>query len=216
MTLENFVDQTERLRRHLGLEDFVLYGHSWGTMLGIDYYLKYTDEVKAIIFSSPLFSTRSWIADADSLINTLPDSVQQTIHYHESIGDYENSAYQTATELYYAQYVTRKPRAKVDRSHLNLSAGSNVYRYMRGPSEFNSTGTLRECDRMDELQGSAVPTLLVCGEFDEASPRTVEGYSKMIPKSRFEVIPDAAHSTLNDNPQAMLSVIGDFLNSVAN
>lgn len=216
MTIENFVDQTERLRRHLDLENFVLYGHSWGTMLGIDYYLRYPNEVNAIIFSSPLFSTASWIADADSLIATMPDTVQQSIRFHESIGAYDNPGYKAATELYYAQFVTRKSRPKVDRSQMKLADGSNVYLYMWGPSEFTSTGTLRDFDRIDELNGISVPTLLVCGEFDEASPRTVEGYSQMIPKSRFEVIPDAAHSTLNDNPQEMLKVIGDFLKTVKN
>lgn len=216
MTIENFVDQTEKLRRYLELEDFVLYGHSWGTMLGIDYYLAYPDEVKAIVFSSPLFSTASWITDADSLIATMPDTIQQSIRYHESIGEYDNPEYKAATELYYDQFVTRKPKPKVDRSQMKLSDGSNIYLYMWGPSEFTSTGTLRDFDRMEELNGITVPTLLVCGEFDEASPRTVQGYSQMIPKSRFEVIPDAAHSTLNDNPQAMLKVIGDFLEIVKN
>lgn len=216
MTIENFVDQTEKLRRHLNLEDFVLYGHSWGTMLGIDYYLRYPSEVKAIIFSSPLFSTASWMADADSLIATMPDTIQQSIRYHESIGEYDSPKYKAATELYYAQFVTRKPKPKVDRSQMKLSDGSNVYGYMWGPSEFTSTGTLRDFDRLDELNGIAVPTLLVCGEFDEASPRTVQEYSQLIPKSRFEVIPDAAHSTLNDNPQELLKVIGDFLKSLKN
>ncbi len=216
MTIENFVDQTEKLRKHLDLEDFVLYGHSWGTMLGIDYYLAYPDEVKAIVFSSPLFSTASWIADADSLIALMPDTIQHTIRYHESIGEYENPTYQAATELYYAQFVTRKKREKIDRSHLDLSDGSNVYRYMWGPSEFHSTGTLRDFDRLQELSEIAIPTLLVCGEFDEASPRTVEGYSRMIPKSSFKVIPDAAHSTLNDNGEEMLNVISAFLESTKN
>jgi proline iminopeptidase len=216
MTIENFVDQTEKLRIQLELEDFVLYGHSWGTMLGIDYYLAYPDEVKAIVFSSPLFSTDSWMADADSLIATMPDTIQRSIRYYESIGEYENAEYKAATEHYYDQFVTRKPKSKADRSQMKLSDGSNVYGYMWGPSEFTSTGTLRDFDRMEELNGITVPTLLVCGEYDEASPRTVQGYSKMIPTSKFEVISNAAHSTLNDNPQEMLKVIGDFLETVKN
>lgn len=216
MTIENFVDQTERLRRHLDLEDFVLYGHSWGTMLGIDYYLRYPDEVKAIIFSSPLFSTARWISDADSLIATLPDSLQQTIQRYESIGDHENLEYQKAAEFYYSQFVTRSKNPKVDRSHMNLSDGSNVYLYMWGPSEFSSTGTLKDFDRGEDLSGIEVPTLLVCGEFDEASPTTVRKYSELIPGSSLVVIPGAAHSTLADNREATLKVIGNFLETVKN
>lgn len=211
MTIENYVDQVERLREHLKLEDFVLYGHSWGTMLGMDYYLSYPDEVKAIIFSSPLFSTDSWIADADTLIATLPDSIQHIIRHHESLGTYENLEYQEATKLYYSLYVTRKERPRVDRSHLNLVSGSNVYLYMWGPSEFTSTGTLRNYDRLEYLPTIKVPVLMMTGEYDEARPSTVRAYASLVPHAKFEVIPDAAHSTLNDNKKATLKVVREFL-----
>lgn len=211
MTIENYVDQVERLRAHLKLQDFVLYGHSWGTMLGMDYYLTHPDEVKAIIFSSPLFSTDSWIADADTLITTLPDTVQQIIRFHESMGTYEDPEYQEATKLYYSLYVTRKERPNVDRSHLNLVSGSNVYLYMWGPSEFTSTGTLRNYDRLEFLPQIKVPVLMMTGEYDEARPSTVRQYASLVPNARFEVIPDAAHSTLNDNKKATLKVVREFL-----
>lgn len=211
MTIENYVDQVERLRAHLKLQDFVLYGHSWGTMLGMDYYITHPDEIKAIIFSSPLFSTDSWIADADTLITTLPEAVQQIIRYHESMGTYEDPEYQEATKLYYSLYVTRKERPKVDRSHLNLVSGSNVYLYMWGPSEFTSTGTLRNYDRLEFLPQLKVPVLMMTGEYDEARPSTVRQYASSVPNARFEVIPDAAHSTLNDNKKATLKVVREFL-----
>lgn len=216
MTIENYVDQVERLRKHLNLQDFVLYGHSWGTMLGMDYYLRYPEEVKAIIFSSPLFSTNLWITDADTLIATLPDSVQRVIRYHESMGTYDALEYQEATNLYYSLYVTRKERPKVDRSHLNLVSGENVYLYMWGPSEFTSTGTLRNYDRLEFLPTISVPVLMLTGEYDEARPSTVQHYASLVPNSKFEVIPDAAHSTLNDNKRATLKVVREFLGMISN
>jgi proline iminopeptidase len=211
MTIENYVDQVERLRKHLGLKDFVLYGHSWGTMLGMDYFLTFPDEVKAIIFSSPLFSTDLWISDADTLIATLPDSVQQVIRYHESIGEYEHPHYEAATKLYYSLYVTRKEKTEVDRSHLNLVSGTNVYLYMWGPSEFTSTGTLRNYDRLEYLPKINVPVLLMTGEYDEARPSTVKYYQSLVPGSKFAMIPDAAHSTLNDNKEGTLKVVMEFI-----
>ena len=59
MTVDNFVEQLETLRKKLGLEEFYLYGHSWGTMLGMDYYLKYPNRVKALIFASPALRSSS-------------------------------------------------------------------------------------------------------------------------------------------------------------
>lgn len=214
MTIENYVEQVESLRKNLGITDFVLYGSSWGTMLGIDYYLKYPEEVKAIIFSSPLFSTDYWIADADTLISTLPDSVQQVIRYHESINEYDHPDYQDAVKLYYSLYVTRKERPKIDRSHLDLVSGKEIYEYMWGPSEFTSTGTLRNYDRLDQLGSISVPVLLFTGQYDEARPNTVKFYQSLIPDAIFREIPDAAHSTLNDNKQETLRVVAEFLERV--
>ena len=39
--LERYVEEVEAVRKGLGLDNFVLYGHSWGGILGIEYALKY-------------------------------------------------------------------------------------------------------------------------------------------------------------------------------
>lgn len=214
MTLDQYVDQVERLRAHLGYEQFILYGHSWGTMLGIAYWEAFPERVQAMVMSSPLFSTKLWIQDAKRLIATLPDSLQQAIRVHEANQDYKHPAYLQAVEAYYALYVRRKERPKVDRSDLNLVSGEAIYMYMWGPSEFSSTGTLRDFDKMELLPQIQVPVLLMAGEYDEAQPSTVRYYQSLIPNARFEEIPDAAHSTLNDNRTATLNAVRGFLDEI--
>jgi proline iminopeptidase len=211
MTLEHYVDQVERLRAHLGYEQFILYGHSWGTMLGIAYWEAYPKRVQAMVMSSPLFSTQLWIQDAERLIATLPDSLQQAIRIHEANQDYSHPAYLQAVEAYYGLYVRRKERLEVDRSYLNLASGEDIYMYMWGPSEFSSTGTLKHFDKLELLPQIPVPVLLMAGEYDEAQPSTVRYYQSLIPNARFEEIPDAAHSTLNDNRTATLNAVRRFL-----
>lgn len=212
MTIENYVAQLEKLRKHLNYDKFILYGHSWGTMLGMDYVLAYPEHVAGIIFSSPLMSTESWVADADTLIATLPDSVQQVIRKHEKSGDFENPAYQEAVKLYYALYVTRKPKnplSPIPDSQLN--SGKHIYEYMWGPSEFTARGTLKNYDRLEKLGKINVTTLFITGEYDEARPSTVKSYQLKVPDSHIAIIQDAAHSTLNDNPEMTIRVVKDFL-----
>ena len=79
MTVDFFVDNLEQVRLALGLDELYLYGHSWGTMLAADYYLKYPDHVKALILASPALSAPQWAKDARSLIGSLPDSLQTAI-----------------------------------------------------------------------------------------------------------------------------------------
>ena len=45
-----------------------------------------------------------------------------------------------------------------------------VYHTMNGPSEFHVIGTIRDWSSRSRLGGIAVPTFVVSGEYDEATP----------------------------------------------
>jgi len=59
-----------------------------------------------------------------------------------------------------------------------------------------------------------VPTLFVTGEFDEATPASTERFSKLVPGAELDVIPDAGHSTENDNWEELLRVVREFIGRV--
>jgi proline iminopeptidase len=214
MTIENYVEQLEQIRTALKLENFYLYGHSWGTMLGIDYYIKYPKQIKSIIFSSPLFSTQSWTKDADTLIASLPDSIQNNIRVNEKNKTYDNPAYQEAVTLYYKNFLRRTERTKGQADTAKLFSGSNVYEFMWGPSEFTATGNLLKYDRIAFLATIKVPTLLVAGEFDEARPSTIQHFQTLIPGSEFKMIKNAGHATIQDNKEQYLATLKAFLDKV--
>jgi proline iminopeptidase len=211
MTIDHYVEELEQLRKALDLNDFCLYGQSWGPALGFDYYLKYPKEVKALIFSSPLLSTDLWIKDADTLISTLPDSIQVIIRENEKNKTFNNDAYKNAVKLYYSKFLRRRERSKEKSDSAELFFGKNVYEYMWGPSEFTATGTLLHYDRVDRLKEIAVPTLLLTGEYDEARPVTVRYFQSLIPSAEFTVIKNSGHATIHDNPEQTLSRLNDFL-----
>jgi proline iminopeptidase len=95
------------------------------------------------------------------------------------------------------------------------SSGALVYGYMWGPSEFTATGTLKTFDATGWLANiKGIPTLFVTGEYDEATPASTERFSRLVAGSEFKVIPGAAHATENDNPQALLQIVRDFIRRV--
>lgn len=211
MTIDRYVEEVEQLRKALNLKDFCLYGQSWGPALGLDYYLKYPNEVKALILSSPLLSTNLWIKDADTLIATLSDSIQVIIKENEKQKTFNNEAYKNAVELYYSKFLRRKERPKEKADSAKMFFGTNVYEYMWGPSEFTATGTLLNYDRVHRLKEIAVPTLLLTGEYDEARPSTVRYFQSQIPGAEFTMIKNSGHATVNDNPEQTLARINEFL-----
>ncbi|GJM29666.1 MAG: proline iminopeptidase [Cyclobacteriaceae bacterium] len=214
MTVGNFVEQLEQLRSVLGLNEFYLYGHSWGTMLGVDYYLKYPDHVKALILASPALSTSRWTEDTKELITTLPDSIQSAIQFNVENGTYDSPEYQHAVNIFYQKFVAKKLPWDANMDSTFAGANMEIYNYMWGPSEFTASGTLKDYERSDKLNEIKVPTLFICGEDDEARPSTVQYYQSLVSNSKFSLIKDAAHITMHDNPEQNNQAISNFLKAL--
>jgi proline iminopeptidase len=56
--------------------------------------------------------------------------------------------------------------------------------------------------------------LFICGEYDEARPETTKYYAGLVPDSKFVVIKDAAHMTMQDNPEEDIKAIESFINEI--
>jgi proline iminopeptidase len=69
-----------------------------------------------------------------------------------------------------------------------------------GPTEFTATGTLLNFDRTADLAKIKEPILFVAGEYDEARPATMYRYQKLAQHGVIEIIDDAAHATMIDQP----------------
>jgi len=213
MTVDFYVEELHQVVQKLGLKEFYLYGQSWGSALAISYYLKHPEGIKALIFSSPVLSTKLWIRDSEKLIATLPDSLQQAIHINEQRQTYDHPDYLNAVNYYYQRYVVRKTPWSED-LQTSFSAVGPAYAYMWGPSEFTATGELKTFDCTSRLHKVVVPTLFLTGEFDEALPTTVQYYQSLVPRAKFALIHGAAHVTMHDNPEEHNRCIEEFLDTI--
>ena len=180
----------------------------------MDYYLTHPDQVKALILASPALSISRWVDDCKELIKGLPDSVQLAITINEESGNYESEEYQNAINTFYENFVARELPWDANMDSTFAGANFAVYNYMWGPSEFTATGILKNYDRVDQLKEIDIPTLYICGEFDEARPETVQFFKSQTPGSKFEMIENAAHITMHDNPERNNEVIKNFLSEV--
>ncbi|WP_149274037.1 proline iminopeptidase-family hydrolase [Pareuzebyella sediminis] len=214
MTIPNFVSQVAKLKEALDLEEYFVLGHSWGSALAMEYYLAHPDGIEGIIFSSPLLSTSLWEADADTLIRSLPDSIQNIISIAEKNRDFDTSDYKYADSIYWSKFGLRKGDKKHFLDTVDVSPNKVIYKYMWGPSEFMATGTLKNFDRVKNLAEIKLPVLFLTGEFDEARPSTVSRFKGLVPDSRFEVIKEAGHSTMRDNAEQYNKAIAQFLNEI--
>lgn len=212
MTIPNYVQEVKDLRDSLGLKDYYLYGQSWGTMLGTDFYLTHPEGIKALILSSSALSIKKWMEDAQKQIATLPDSIQQLIQVNEANKTYNDPGYLRAMKVYYEKYVARKVPWSADIDSAFSQEGS-VYLYMEGPSEFTITGTIKNYDRTPDLGKLKLPVLYIVGDNDEANPETTRYYQSLTPGAKLVIINNAGHLTMQDNPEQHNQALAAFLDS---
>lgn len=209
-----FVEQVKAIKSELKLNEFYLLGSSWGAALALEYYNQHPEGIKGIIFNSPYFSTPVWTDDAAKLVAGLPDSIQTIIRIAERDSVYDTDAYNAANKIFLSRHGRRKGFVQHPFDTVESKGNSFIYNYMWGPSEFTATGTLRNYDNVQGLQKVKIPALFTTGEFDEALPETVNKLSQLVNDSRFVIIPDAGHSSLNDNRPAVISAVREFLMSL--
>jgi len=212
MNIPHFVAELDSLRSALGYDKFHLVGHSWGTMLGYEYYKAHPEHVSSIVFGSACLDIPAYEKRAKSLVATLSDSAQRAIKLADSTKKYDEPAFQNAMNEFYGKYVWRHP-VEADLDSTMKSANEGIYNYMQGPSEFTITGTLKPYNVTGELGKIKVPTLYTVGEFDEVGPEIVKGFANKTPGAKYALIPGSAHLTTWDNPTEMIKVVREFLAS---
>ena len=211
LKVELFVEQVKAIKSELNLNEFYLVGSSWGAALALEYYTHHPEGIKGIIFNSPYFSTPIWTEDAAMLVAELPDSIQNAIHIAERDSLFDTDSYAAANRFFARKHGRRKELVKHPYDTVPSQRNTFIYNYMWGPSEFTATGTLKNYDNAQSLKEVRVPALFTTGEFDEARPETVNKLSQMVIDSRFVTIPDAGHFSLNDNRQAVVRAIQEFI-----
>ena len=216
---ERFVDEINHLRHQLNLKELHILGHSCGSAFLIEYMItKKPKGVKSVIFSSPLLSTSDWTKDAKILLSQMPIPIQDTISKYENLKNYLAPEYLAAVDSYYTQHLSRKSYLYIANVECDNVPGFNeqIYNYMWGPTEFTATGTLIDFDRTADLDKIEEPILFVTGEYDEARPETMYKYQKLSKNATVEIIGNAAHMTMIDQPENLEKVISRFLRKVEN
>lgn len=210
-TVERFVKELQQVRDALGLDEVLLYGHSWGSMLATSYMMTAPKGVRGLILAGPSLSIPRWSQDAQQLVETLDAASRKAIHDAEHTGNLATKEYEAAVGAFYARYLCRCDPWPQPMQDAMANMNPEIYGKMDGPSEFQPTGTLKDFDITPKLGSIAVPTLFVCGEFDEARPDTTHYYASLVPGAACEVIPGAAHIANFDQPELYLTALRNWM-----
>ena len=220
--LERFVGEVEQVRRALGLDrdSFVLFGHSWGGILGIEYALAHQEHLRGLVISNMMADVPAYNAYArDVLMPEMDQGALREIQGLESAGDIENPRYlELLMEQHYVHHVLRMPVDEwpnpVQRAFNAINPA--VYVSMQGPSELgiSEDAKLASWSRFDDLPSIEVPTLVIGARHDTMDPAHMADMAERLPAGRHHHCPAGSHLAMYDDQRTYFSGLVDFLHNL--
>jgi proline-specific peptidase len=214
-TMALYLEEVDVIRRALGLERVHILGHSWGGMLAMEYALTQPIGLASLILANTTASIPHWVSETRRLVAELPSEVQGTIRKHENAGTTDSSEYHEAMLAFSRRHLSRRIDPRPDcLSRIADKPGDEVYHIMWGPSEWCVTGTLKDWDITDRLGEIQVPTLVIGGRYDEATPAVTEKIHLGIAGSEWVIFERSGHFAHIEETERYLQVLGKFLSRV--
>ncbi len=218
--IPRFVDEVEQVRKALGLgpDNFYLYGHSWGGILGIEYALAHQDQLKGLIISNMMASIPAYGRYAhDVLMPAMDQTVLKEILQLEAAKDYDNPRYEELLMgSFYPEHILRMPPEQWPNPVMRafMTVNKSIYVPMQGPSELGASGKLEHWDRMQDLPKIKVPTLVIGAKYGTMDPAYLKRMSEALPKGRFLLCPNGSHLAMYDDQQTYFDGLIRFIRDV--
>jgi len=213
--IDDYVDDVEQLRRHLGLERMLLLGHSHGGVVAQAYAIKHPARVRRPVLASTLArfgpeqeaamrqgmdkrSGQPWAADAAAALEE-----EQAGHF---ASDQELSELVLRElPLYFAHYGAAEA-GYVDTLRTEVVNADALKLFN---NEIFTTFDLR-----NDLPAIGCPTLVITGDEDFiCGPVCAEEICAAVKGARMVILGDSGHMTFVEQPQAFHDEIDDFLSA---
>lgn len=214
--LPRYVEEVEQVRVALNLnkDNFYVLGHSWGGILGMQYALKYQQNMKGLIISNMMASCPEYVKYSKILEKQMNPIVLKEIKEIESKKDYANPRYmELLMSNFYNEHILRMPINQwpepVTRSM--SKSNSSLYITMQGPSELGLSGKLTNWDVSKQLPSIAIPTLVIGAKYDTMNPEYMKWMSQQMPNGNYLYCSKGSHMCMYDDQKAYMDGLVNFL-----
>jgi proline iminopeptidase len=214
-TLARYTAEVEEVRRGLGLEHFVLYGHSWGGLLALEYALHYQQHLRGLVISNMTAGIQSYLKRTAFIKNQIAPSTLARLLAMEAKHESDSPEYQKIMmEDLYPKLICRVQPWPEPLTRAFRHANEKIYNQMQGKSEFVVTGNLKDWERWDRLHEIKVRTLTVGSQFDEMDPEDMKKMAALMPDASYAFCPNGSHMCMWDDQQTYFKQLVNFLHTV--
>jgi len=215
-TLPRYVREVDEVRQGLGLDHFVLFGHSWGGILAMEYALNYQQHLRGLVISNMTAGTQSYLKRTAALkTQLLSPAVLKQFNALEAAKDYDNPAYtRILMQNLYPQMICRLNPWPEPVSRAFRHSNDKIYNQMQGKSEFEVTGNLKDWERWDRLHEIKVKALTIGSTHDEMDPADMRRMATLMPNATSAICPNGSHLDMWDDQAVYFQHLLAFLRSV--
>jgi proline iminopeptidase len=214
-TREQYREEVEEVRVVLGLEDFVLYGQSWGGMLAIEYALKYQEHLRGLVISNMTAGIQAYLGRLDYLKGLVSAESRATLERLEATEDYDDPEYQRIMmEELYPQTICRTKPWPEPVVRAFRDANLAIYNEMQGKSEFVVTGNFKDWESWDRLHEIKVKTLTIGAAHDTMDPADLKKMAEMVQDGSSLICPNGSHLAMWDDQAVYFEGLLRFLRSL--
>ncbi|MBZ4682621.1 MAG: proline-specific peptidase [Fusobacteriales bacterium] len=188
LSINDYIIDLNNLIQNLGYKKVNILGHSWGTMVAIDYTLKYPEKVSKLILASPVISASDWDRDTKRKYNNLNSNDKD--------------------EEYTEKYLLKDLEKYTD---YLIDFNEEIYLTLWGESEYNINGWSKNYERKEDLYKINKTVLLTAGEFDEMYPETIKEWNSYFKDSRYIIFKNSRHVHYMEDRVNFIREINNFL-----
>ena len=218
VTLASDIADIEKVRQHFHLDSVVLLGHSWGTVLALEYALRYPGRVSHLVLMNPAPASE---ADYKQLRNEWLEKRADDMQKRKAIAD--TAAYKEADpDAVVAYYrIHFKPALARSEDYDKLIARMQASFIQQGKEGIIKARAVESrlmietwsssgYDLLPKLKGIRIPTLVITGDHEFIPAATAEHITQAIPNARMVMLKGCGHFTYLECPVAVREQIDAF------
>lgn len=205
-TLENNIEDLEALRNYLGLDEFILYGHSYGGMLAQAYACRYPGAIKKLILGVTVCDG-SFITAARQQLQqrgTTKQKAWETVIFDEGFRSNRQFAdFFIDLAPLYSNKINKEgvKQSAFDELELSYQALNN--------------GFLSDLPNMDftkQLPHLTMPTLVFGAKDDWICPvEYSQKIAELVPSAKLVIFNESGHSVSMDEHEKYIKMLRDFI-----
>lgn len=208
-----YVEDLEAIRKHLGLAQLTLLGHSWGAAPAILYAMQYPERVRRMILVGAIPAQRSGLTKAFESMAAARDSATTRRMTELRRIRAANPADLAACREYYQLWFTPFFGASdaVSRMKGNVCAGSSESLRNKPNVDRFTFASLGNWDWRASLRSVRVPTLIIQGELDPLPIASAREWAAAMPNARLLALKGIGHFPYIEAPEVFFAAVDRFL-----